>query len=337
MTGRLKKSPRLLRIALAATCLAAASCGEEAPEVVVYTSVDQVFSQPVLERFEETSGVRVRAVYDTEEAKSTGVVNRLIAEAANPQADVFWSGDVFRCLVLKEKGILAPHEVRAPIPRGFRDPEGMWTGFSGRARVLVYNRERLTNPPPGSLSDFTTDAWAGHLALANPLFGTTTVHVAAVFVALGDEEAFGLFDALKEKGARMVSSNSESLRVALSGERSFGLTDTDDAFVALADGEPVGLRFPDQEGFGTLFMPNAVARIAGGPHPVEAQALIDFLLTPEVEGMLRDSAGQIPLLPGNEPPEVFGLGAVRFMEVDYEAVARKIEEIQPYLKSWAGL
>ncbi|MFQ5793366.1 MAG: hypothetical protein ACE5JI_23085 [Acidobacteriota bacterium] len=54
--------------------------------------------------------IRVRAVYDTEEAKSTGVVNRLIAEASNLQADVFWSGDVFRVLLLKRKGILAPHD-----------------------------------------------------------------------------------------------------------------------------------------------------------------------------------------------------------------------------------
>ncbi len=52
--------------------------------------------------------------------------------------------------------------------------------------------------------------------------------------------------------------------------------------------------------------------------------------------MLRDSAGQIPILPGSEPPENFGLAEVRFMDVDYEDVARKIEEIQPYLKSWAG-
>ena len=135
----------------------------------------------------------------------------------------------------------------------------------------------------------------------------------------------------------MVSSNSESLRLALSGEAAYALTDTDDAFVALGDGEPLGLLFPDQEGVGTLFMPNAVARMRGGPNPEAAQKLIDFLLTPEIETMLRDSAGQIPLLPGTEPPVSFGLAEVKFMNVDYEAVARKIEEMQPYLKSWAGL
>jgi iron(III) transport system substrate-binding protein len=328
---------RSLLIGVATALLLMMGCRQESSEVVVYTSVDQVFSQPVLERFSEETGIEVLAVYDTEEAKSTGVVNRLIAEAENPQADVFWSGDVFRCLVLKEKEILVPHQAPPTIPEGFRDPEGMWTGFSARARVLAYDLERVGEPLAVSLRDFATEEWAGELAMANPLFGTTTVHVAALFVALGDEEAQSLFDALKEKGTRMVASNSESLRLALTGEVSYGLTDTDDAFVALENGEPLGLRFPDQEGAGTLFMPNAVARIRGGPNPAAAQRLIDFLLTPQVEAMLRDSAGQIPVLPGNDPPEGFGLGEVRFMEVDYEDVARKIEEIQPYLRSWAGL
>ncbi len=330
-------NPRLFVGGLTALLLTAGCSEEKVPEVVVYTSVDQVFSQPVLERFQKESGIRVRAVYDTEEAKSTGVVNRLIAESENPQADVFWSGDVFRCLVLKGKGILASHEAPSAIPESFRDPEGMWTGFSGRARVLAYRRDRVGEPLAASLLDFTTDERAGELAMANPLFGTTTVHVAALFVALGDEPARSLLDGLKAKGTRMVSSNSESLRLALSGEVPYALTDTDDAFVAVEDGEPLGLRFPDQEGVGTLFMPNAVARMRGGPNPEEAQKLIDFLLTPEIETMLRDSAGQIPILPGGEPPEGFGLKEVRFMDVDYEDVARKIEEIQPYLKGWAGL
>ncbi|HSF15040.1 MAG TPA: extracellular solute-binding protein [Vicinamibacteria bacterium] len=326
-----------LFVAFLSALLLSTSCGEDVPEVVVYTSVDQVFSQPVLERFQKESGIRVRAVYDTEETKSTGVVNRLIAEADNPQADVFWSGDVFRCLVLKQRGILTSHEAPSAIPESFRDPDGTWTGFSGRARVLAYRRDEADEPPALSLRDFTTGERAGELALANPLFGTTTVHVAALFVALGDEEARALFDGLKAAGARMVSSNSESLRLAISGEVPYALTDTDDAFVALEDGEPLKLRFPDQDGVGTLFMPNAVARMRGGPNPEGAQKLIDFLLTSEIETMLRDSAGQIPVLPGGAPPEGFGLAEVRFMNVDYEEVARKIEEIQPYLKNWAGL
>lgn len=72
------------------------ACESKSREVVVYTSVDQVFSEPVLREFERDAAIRVRAVFDTEETKSTGVLNRLIAETNRPLADVFWSGDSVR-------------------------------------------------------------------------------------------------------------------------------------------------------------------------------------------------------------------------------------------------
>ncbi len=55
-------------------------CNQNSDEVVVHTSVDQKFSEPVLKEYEKETGIRVKAVYDTEETKSTGVLNRLIAE-----------------------------------------------------------------------------------------------------------------------------------------------------------------------------------------------------------------------------------------------------------------
>src|ERR1700752_530630 len=94
-----------------------------AAEVVVYTSEDQVFSEPVLKAFEAKTGIAVKAVYDTEETKSTGVVNRLLAERANPQADVFWSNDPVRPIFLHRKGILTAYRSpnRERIPPQYQD------------------------------------------------------------------------------------------------------------------------------------------------------------------------------------------------------------------------
>jgi len=60
-------------ILLICSILIIASCGDNANQVVVYTSVDQIFSEPVLKDFESSSGITVKVVYDTEETKSTGV------------------------------------------------------------------------------------------------------------------------------------------------------------------------------------------------------------------------------------------------------------------------
>src|SRR3989304_7914827 len=110
-------------------------------EVVVYTSEDKIFSEPVLQAFEKKTGIKVRAIYDTEETKSTGVVNRLIAEKNNPQADVFWSGDPGRPALLEFKGIIKPYfpNPASGIPKLYKDEDGHWTGFSARARIILYN------------------------------------------------------------------------------------------------------------------------------------------------------------------------------------------------------
>src|SRR5207245_2512087 len=47
--------------------------------VVIYTSQDQVYAEPILKEFERQSGIQVRALYDSEAVKTVGLVNRLIA------------------------------------------------------------------------------------------------------------------------------------------------------------------------------------------------------------------------------------------------------------------
>ena len=112
-------------------------------EVVIYTSVDQVYSEPVLEKFEDETGIKVKAVYDVEAAKTTGLVNRLIAEKGNPLADVWWNGEIAQTILLKEEGVLTPYSSTEAdgIPSAYIDTEGYWTGFGGRARVLLVNTE----------------------------------------------------------------------------------------------------------------------------------------------------------------------------------------------------
>src|SRR5262245_57240084 len=73
--------------------------------VTIYVSEDQVFSEPILREFERESGIKVNAVFDTEEAKSTGVMNRLLAEKSNPQADVYWANEPVRADVLRQREV----------------------------------------------------------------------------------------------------------------------------------------------------------------------------------------------------------------------------------------
>ncbi len=324
--------------------LATASLGGEAfaaaGEVVVYTSVDDVFARPICEKFQKQSGIKVKLVPDTEETKSTGLLNRLIAEKKRPQADVFWSGDPIRAAILKNKGISAAYHSpsAAGLPKEYSDPEGYWTGFSARAKIILYNKDLC--PPgkePTSIFDFMNPTWSGKTCMANPLFGTTSMFAAALFDALGEDMARTWFGAASANGVKVLSSNGEVKRAVASGDYALGLTDTDDAAEALKDGKPVGVVYPDSQATGTLLIPNAAVLIAKGPNGENGRKFIDYLLTPEVEKALAEGeAAQIPLRSGVPVPAgMKTLQDIKQMKVDYAKVAKKLEELsRGFLKDW---
>jgi iron(III) transport system substrate-binding protein len=311
-------------------------------EVTVYVSTDRPFAEPVLMAYEKKAGVRVSAVYDTEETKSTGLANRLIAEKARPQADVFWSNEPVRTLVLKRNGVLAPYVsiIGESIPATFKDPEGFWTGFSARMRVIAFNTNLVSSADaPKSVFDLADAKWKDQVAIADPRFGTTSFHVAAIYTVVGEEKADGFFRKLKANGVKIVDGNSVVRDMVARGEVKVGLTDTDDANVAIKDKRHLAMVFPDREGIGVPVMPNMVSLIAGAPHSEEGKKLIDFLLSTESERMLAQSdAVQIPLQPGVEPPaNLPRLGSIKPMTVDYQRVADRLEEVIRRLQPILGL
>ena len=311
-------------------------------EVTIYVSTDRVFSEPILRAYEQQTGVKVNAVYDSEETKSTGLANKLLAEKNNPQADVFWANEPVRTLVLKKRGVLAPYQSPSAngIPAVLKDPEGYWAGFSARSRVIVYNT-KLVKPEeaPKSVLDLADPKWKGQVAMADPRFGTTSFHVAALYVELGDERGDDFFRKLKANGVKIVSANSVVLDAVARGEAKVGLTDSDDVNVALEAKQPVAMVLPDRDDMGVPLMPNMLSLIAGAPHSEAGKKLIDYLLSPEVEKLLAESeAVQIPLHAGVEGPKnIPPLSSFKPMTLDYGKAADRVEDVTRRLQPILGL
>lgn len=323
-------------------CRSPESTQNAARTVTVYVSTDRVFSEPVLREYERRSGVTVNAVYDTEETKSTGLANRLLAEKARPQADVFWSNEPVRTLVLKSRDVLAPY--RSPsaegIPAALIDPEGYWTGFSARMRVIAYNTA-LVKPEdaPGSVFDLADPRWRGQVAIADPRFGSTSFHVAALYALVGNEKMDDFFRRLKANGVKVVDGNSVVRDLVARGEVKVGLTDTDDVNVAIEDGQPIAMVLPDSAGLGVPMMPNMLSLIAAAPHPDQGRKLIDYLLSPDVERQLAQSAAvQVPLhagVPG--PKHIPAIDTFKPMTLDYSKAASRVEDVTARVAGILGL
>lgn len=275
---------------LAGICLMLSGCGKE--EVVVYTAVEQVYCEKLFQQFEEETGIHVQAVYDTEANKTTGLVNRIIAEADQPVCDVFWNNEFIQTIDLQERGLLDSYvsDNRADIPEVYKDSEGCWTAFGGRARVMLVNTELLTEAEfPESSFDFVNEKYEGReLALAYPMFGTTRTQAAAMYAQLGEEAGKEFFQAVAARGVQIVDGNSVTKDMVAAGQVKIGFTDTDDAKDAIKDGAPVKMVFPDQQegGMGTLITPSTAALIHNCPNAENAKKLIDFLVSAETEDAL---------------------------------------------------
>jgi len=315
---------------------AVASCKSETAQdeaVVIYTSVDQNFAEPILDRFAEETGIEVKPVFDVEAAKTSGLAKRLAEEADKPLADVFWSGEPVQTEVLAQQSVFTqyvPDDLREGPVAG---PGGLWTAFGGRARVLIINTDHLApDDQPTSLFDLVSDQRdTTRAAIAYPLFGTTATHASALFTELGEARAQAFFDEIVAKEVRVVDGNSVVRDLVVAGSADFGLTDTDDACAAVRRNPgQVVVVFPDQgaSDMGTLVIPNTVALVAGGPNPETGRRLIDYLLSEEAARQLAD-AGWFHV----DGTKVFasedcGLPeTVKPMPVDYAALARTMGDV----------
>jgi iron(III) transport system substrate-binding protein len=300
--------------------------------VVVYCSVDEGFSRSVLDDFSRRTGIELSVIYDSEAGKTTGLVNRIIQEARSgrPRADVFWSSELFNTILLARRGLLAPFDPpsAADIPQRFKDPMYRWTALASRARVLAYDPVR-TSPElvPKTWQGIAAPKYANQVVIANPLFGTTRGHVAAMFALWGTDRATGFLRGLRDHGVSIADGNSSAVRAVIAGRASMAATDTDDVWVAQRGGASLDLVYPDLGDGGTLLIPCSVALVTGvhSESSEAARRLVDYLVSADVERMLAQSDSRnIPVrnallaeLNMTRPPET---------KIGFDAIANAMDE-----------
>lgn len=312
---------------------------DSSEEVVLYVSADEHIARQVINAFERETSIQVKFIGDSEAMKTTGLVNRLRNEKDNPQADVFWSSEIFQTIQLAEEGLLVEHlsDETSDWPVQYRDGQRRWFGFAARPRVIVYSPDRVDpDQVPTTWMNLTWDTYKGRIVMADPRFGTTGGHL-AVMQAYWDRMLPGFYEAfligLAENEIRLLASgNAGVVRAVADGEADLGMTDADDVWAAQARGLDVELVYPIHSAYerdlanGTLLIPNTAARIKGGPNPETAKRLMDFLLSATVERMLAESdSHNIPLRP--DLADAYPNYRVEDpLRVDYELAAQHRDE-----------
>ena len=321
--------------------------------LVVYCAQDQDFAEPLLQQFEKETGIEVRAVFDSEAVKTVGLANRLLAERAHPQADVFWGNEELRTRQLAARDV-------------FRATNG-WAAFGYRSRRLVVNTNlvalgsapasgavgraprqtfatavtdsrgpvpaaaaladeasagtRVGARAPQTLLELTNAAWRGKIALAYPMFGTTATHFLALRQQWGESNWLAWCRALAANQPFLEEGNSLVVKRVARGEALVGLTDSDDIAAGQREGLPVAALPLAAD---LLLVPNTVAVTRAGPQPKNAQRFFDWLRRPEVVRQLVAAAA----LESDSAAEV----ATPTLKPDWEMLLRDLDTATAQLK-----
>jgi iron(III) transport system substrate-binding protein len=339
----------LPRLGILLALLVPAGCTHSQPRVVLYCAQDEDFAKGLLQTFRERTGLEAVPKFDTEAGKSVELYLELVQEKARPRCDVFWNNEILSTIRLQRQGMLEPYASPSakPYPAWCHpeDPNGQawWNAFAARPRILIVNTKRVKEADrPRSILDLTKPEWKGRVAMANPLFGTTATQAACLFEVLGKEKAEEFYRGLHQNGVQIAPGNRNVAAWVGEGRAAVGLTDPDDAFEEMHDHpDSVAIVFPDSDApkdgrMGTVFLPNTVAIIKGGPNPEGARKLVDYLLSAEIETKLAEGPShQVPLNPEVKvtlPKEVDPIRAAKRMDVDWGKAADLWDEVQTFLR-----
>ncbi len=308
--------------------LATAALGVGASgQVTLYAAAHEPTVRAVAEAFEKKTGQKVALSID---ADSGALAERVLGERGAPRADVVWVRDHAAAARLASEGVLAAHESAALTgwPEAFRDGGRRWYGFALRARVLVFDARQPPNLAPNPEKDtvpaeqmrqlYNPRFSDGAVIMARPWSNAGARNQCAALAAAWDPDGAAAWAyQMRRQQMRLVSTAGTAIASAASGDAFAALADSDEAWVAKADGALIAwaaLKFDRfkidatlEKACGPLLMPAAAARVKGGPDPQRAGALLEFLLSPEAERIIASGPGRcVPMHPSiaHEFPEL---------------------------------
>jgi iron(III) transport system substrate-binding protein len=303
---RIRGTLALRAIAIVGACAVSASaCGSDGADVTIYSGRGERLIQPILDEFEEASGLSVEVKY----GKSADLALLIEEEAAagGSKADVFLSQSPGSIGFLEQNDRLAelPAATLALVPPSVSDDGGKWVGFSGRQRVLVYNTDQVDPADlPSSVFALTDPEWSGRVGVA-PSNGSFQDFVTAMRVTEGDEITAKWLADLNANDPKIYANNNAIVQAVGRGEVESGLVNHYYNYRALAENpnQPsANHNFePDDPGSLLIVTGAAILATAEADEFAAGTQLINFLLSSAGQQYFATETFEYPLAAGEEP------------------------------------
>ena len=316
-----QKRPRSIAgLLLGAFALALAACGanpdsagEEATRVVnVYTSRHYDADRQLYALFTERTGIEVR----TQEKRGEELLELLQAEGDQSPADLIVTVDAGNLYRLQEAGLLAPvnsNTLEEAVGARYRDDQGRWYGFSRRARVIAYRLGEVDPASITSMNALTDAAFRGRVCARSSTNTYNLSMLAARIARDGPEASLAWAQGIVANFARPPrGGDTDQLKAIAAGECDVAIVNHYYLLRMQRSDDPaereaaalIGMVFPDQG----ADQPGAHVNISGAgvavnaPHPAEAQALLEFLVSAEAQSLLAELNEEFPVRPDAPVP-----------------------------------
>ena len=295
----------LLLSGCAATAPTAPAEFEADGTFTLYSGRDEELVQPLIDQFTAETGIEVEVRYG-----NTAELGALLLEEgpASP-ADVFLSQDAGALGALSRAGLFTtlPAEIADAVPAGFTSTDGSWVGVTGRARVVVYDGERLTaDELPDTIDGYVTEDWNGRLAVA-PTNASFQSFVTALRVLEGEEEAAAWAQALAGNSPQIFEGNTPILTAVNDGVVEAGLINHYYWFRAASE---VGvenmraqLKYLTAGDAGSIVNVTGAGILAGAEGDADALEFVRYLVSEAAQTYFVEQTFEYPLVPGIAAPE----------------------------------
>lgn len=274
--------------------------------VTIYSSRNEQLIKPLLDKYTEETGVKIELVTD----KTGPLMARLEAEGKNTPADMLLTVDAGNLWQAAEQGLLQPVAstvLETNVPAKYRDPKGMWTGLSLRARTIFYDPSKVDAAQLSTYADLADPKWKGKLCLRSSKAVYNQSLVASMIENLGAEKTEQVIRGWVANLATDAFSDDTSMLEAIAaGQCEVGIANSY-YYGRLLDekpGFPVKIFWANQDTTGTHVNISGAGVIANSDNPDGALKLMEWLSSDEAQGIYASSDKEYPVKEGIDESEM---------------------------------
>ncbi|HET9735910.1 MAG TPA: extracellular solute-binding protein, partial [Burkholderiales bacterium] len=254
----------------------ALSLGAAAQEKVLnlYSSRHYQTDEALYAGFTRATGIKVNRI----EAGEDALIERIRNEGARSPADVLVTVDAGRLWRAEQLGLFQPvksAQLESRIPASFREPGGLWFGYSLRARVIAFNKAKVKAGELRNYEDLADAKWKGRVCMRSSSNIYNLSLMGALIDHLGEAQAEAWAKAVRANLAREPKGgDTDQLKSVAAGECDVTISNqyyyarlarsqkAEDRQVA----EKVGVLFPNQASWGTHVNISGAGVMKNAPH-----------------------------------------------------------------------